>query len=72
MENQRIGMERSRSGGMGGHSRPRSDRAQREELAEALEAKGGGRSKAARLLEIHRRTVCRRLKRLGGTEPLER
>jgi len=66
LENQRIGMERSRSGGMGGHSRPQSDRERRKELAEALEATGGDKSKAARLLGIHRRTVYRRLKRLGG------
>jgi len=72
MESQRIGADRSRSGGMGGHSRPQSDRERSEEFAEALEATGGDKSKAARLLEIHRRTVCRRLKRLGGTEPLER
>ncbi|MDE2870931.1 MAG: helix-turn-helix domain-containing protein [Gemmatimonadota bacterium] len=56
---------------MGGHSRPQSDRERRKELAEALEATGGDKSKAARLLGIHRRTVYRRLKRLGGTEELE-
>ena len=72
LESQRIGIERRRSGEMGGLSRPQSDREQREELAEALEATGGDKSKAARLLEIHRRTVYRRLKRLGGKEPLER
>ncbi len=70
LENQRIGMERIRSGGMGGNSKPQSDREQREELAEALEATGGDKSKAARLLGIHRRTVYRRLKRLGGKGPL--
>ena len=73
LENQRIGMERSRSGGMGGNavSKPQSDREQREELAEALEATGGDKSKAARLLGINRRTVYRRLKRLGGHEALK-
>ena len=71
LDNQRIGMKRSRREELGGHPRPQSDREQRRELAEVLEATGEDKSKAARLLGIHRRTVYRRLKRLGGMGPLE-
>ena len=38
------------------------------ELLEALEAAGGVKSEAARLLGVHRSTVYRRLERFGGPE----
>ena len=45
--------------------KPGSDEEMRRELAEALEAAGGNKSKAARLMGMHRSTVHRRLKRFG-------
>jgi len=50
---------------------PKSDEDMKRELAEALEATGGNKSAAARLLQIDRRTVYRRLKRYGGMGELE-
>ena len=49
---------------------PKSDEEMKRELVEALEATGGNKSAAARLLRIDRRTVYRRLKRygMGGSE----
>lgn len=65
--NQRIGMSPSHRKEVGGHSKAQSDRKQREEL----EPTGGEKSKGMRLPRIDGRTVCRRLKRLVGTGPLE-
>ena len=53
-----------------GKPKPKSDEEMKRELVEALEATGGNKSEAARLLGIHRTTVHRRLKRygIGGRE----
>ena len=51
-------------------SKRKSDEEMKRELAEALEATGGNKREAARLMGIHRTTVHRRLKRygIGGPE----
>jgi len=45
---------------------PKSDEEMKRELVEALEATGGNKSAAARLMGIHRSTLYRRLERFGG------
>ena len=49
--------------------KPKSDEDMKRELVEALEAAGGIKSEAARLIGIHRTTVHRRLKRYGMGRP---
>ena len=46
--------------------KPKSDEDMKRELAETLEATGGNKSEAARLIGIHRSTVYRRLERDGA------
>lgn len=64
IRNQGIGMKRS-SDEVAKPPKPKSDEEMKRELAEALEATGGNKSEAARLMGIDRRTVYRRLKRYG-------
>lgn len=63
IRNQQIGMKLSTE--LAEPPKAKSDEEMKRELAEALEATGGNKSEAARLLGIHRRTVYRRLKRFG-------
>ena len=49
--------------------KPKSDEDMKRELFEALEAAGGIKSEAARLIGIHRTTVHRRLKKYGMGRP---
>ena len=48
--------------------KPKSDEEMKRELGEALEATGGNKSAAARLVGIHCSTLYRRLERDGGGE----
>ena len=56
------------SGEVAKRPKPKSDEEMNRELVEALEAAGGNKSQAARLLRIDRRTIYRRLKRYGETD----
>ena len=68
IQNQQI-VTKSRSDEMAKPPKPKSDEEMKRELVEALEATGGNKSEAARLLRIHRTTVYRRLKRYGIGRP---
>ena len=68
IQNQQI-VTKARSDEMAKPQKPKSDEEMKRELAEALEATGGNKSEAARLLGIHRTTVHRRLRRYGMGRP---
>ena len=51
--------------------KPKSDEEMKRELVEALEATGGNKSTAAKLVGIHRSTLYRRLERIDGVAPSE-
>ena len=63
IRNQQIGMEPATE--VAKPRKAKSDEHMKRELAEALEATGGNKSEAARLVGIHRTTFHRRLKRYG-------
>ena len=71
MANQRIGTEWSRNGSAAGPPKPTNGEEKTRSLREALEAAGGNRSEAARLLGIHRRTLYRWMARYDEMGPLK-
>ena len=64
IRNQQIGMKPN-SEEVAKPPNPKSDADMKRELAEALEATGGNKSEAAKMLGVDRRTVYRRLKKYG-------
>ena len=65
IQNQRI-VTNSSSEEVAKPPKPKSDEEMKRELVEALEATGGNKSEAAKLVGIHRSTLYRRLERNGG------